>query len=151
MPRIACKRNSFFAWSHNDMPILYARLLAALLVGALLAGGGYRLGRDLERGRWTEREAERLATDLESQRARSAAATRISAATQQAQARSVARVRTVIREIPVPARPDCEWSDPERLRLGAIYDAHFADPAGGVPDPVRAPAAPDRQPAAVGD
>lgn len=133
------------------MPILYVKLIAAGLVGVLLAGGGYRVGIGLERGKWLEREREIQAIAAEHQRARNAAALAVSTARQQAVSAQRERVREVIRRVEVPVRAECDWNEPERVRLQSAYDALFPNAASGVPGNVPAATEAGSASAAMGD
>lgn len=134
------------------MPSLFAiRVLAALVGVAVLVGLGYRVGSGLERAKWLDLERQREAIAQEHQRARNAAALAISTARQKAVSAQRERVRTIYREIRVPVRLECEWNEPERLRLQSAYDSLFPDTASGVRDAMPAASAPGIEPAAVGN
>ena len=128
------------------MPITY-RVMAGLVVAALLAGSGYSLGVRLERGRWLQIESDRAAAAAETARIAAASETRRAVAQQQKRDRVAARVQVIEREYAaLPA--SCEFVGDELRLLKRERDAYLdAGPAAmsdAVPanagDPAQRPA-----------
>lgn len=115
------------------MPSIAYRILAAVLVAALVGWGGYRTGRKVERADWLELEQQRAVAAAESARLAAQAEIRRTAAVATAAVRVQTRVREVKDATPIDPH-GARLSDAERLRLDALYDAYFADatPAGGL-------------------
>ena len=122
------------------MPITY-RVMAGLVVAALLAGSGYSLGVRLERGRWLQIESDRAVAAAETARIAAAAETRRAVAQQQKRDRVAARVQVIDREYAaLPA--SCEFVGDE-LRLLQRERATYLDASPS--------AVPDALPADAGD
>ena len=118
------------------MPITY-RVMAGLVVAALLAGSGYSLGVRLERGRWLQIESDRAVAAAETARIAAAAETRRAVAQQQKRDRVAARVQVIDREYAaLPAA--CEFGPAELQLLQRERDAYLDAGPAAVPDAVPA-------------
>ena len=118
------------------MPITY-RVMAGLVVAALLAGSGYSLGVRLERGRWLQIESDRADAAAETARIAAAAETRRAVAQQQKRDRVAARVQVIDREYAaLPAA--CEFGPAELQLLQRERDAYLDAGPAAVPDAVPA-------------
>ena len=113
------------------MPITY-RVMAGLVVAALLAGSGYSLGVRLERGRWLQIESDRAVAAAETARIAAAAETRRAVAQQQKRDRVAARVQVIEREYAaLPA--SCEFVGDELRLLKRERDAYLDAGPAAVP------------------